>query len=1111
MLQSLLKKTVIVALAAGSVMTLPAKGALASGAPAQQNIDAAGVTLSWELDKGADNPSDAVVSVGNLFTYTAYTVGSGLVDKADNFTSVRSVGDKTQSLYQPTVSNASTPDSESALHFRFKPKKGLTFVPKGLSFNATKYGTGGGKIDVEVIVDGVAGKVVNGSNPARNNETPPYTEYNLDLSGFNATTGEVEVVIYIYALANNKQYGVGDVVVTGDVSGEIEEVPVYTMSLSAGMDGAGDVKCTPAGEEFEAGTALTVEATENFGYHFGYWADGNGNKVSSENPYTFEIAGNTSLTAVYTRATTYSLDVNITGGAGSYHVTRIPEGHIENGKAYYEEGTEVMLRAWGNRILSFTSWEDNSTSSERVIKMDSDKSVTANYSAADYIVGWDFYYDQPNSERAADFKAESDNAGLLSLHNADGQTSTWLTRGITNGQENGRFGARIWRNRSDRYYFETSFSSKNYKNLVLVASLGCNSYNTYSRILVEYSTDGGKSYQQCGEYALQVGWTDREIALPADASGVERLFIRFMPDFESPLVGNETDYDGMAISDLYILADSEMADDNIAPRLVSSIPADGAADASATGSIVLTFDEKVKAGTGDATLAGEKLTAKVAGNTVVYNYAGLDYGTVYTFTLPEGAIVDRSGNKFGGCNIRFTTMERVQPEARLFDAIVAQDGSGDYMTVQEAIDAAPEGRAKPWLIFVKNGNYKGHVDIPAKKPFMHIIGQDRDKTVILDDRLCGGDNAVHVSVGATVVVNADDCFFENITLENSYGHEKQTGPQALALNTIGDRAIFNNVAMLSYQDTWITSSKSNYRAYVRNSLIEGAVDFIYNSGDLYVESTTLLINRKSGGYIVAPSHGKDVAWGYVFNNCVITAEGNPTETSIWLGRPWHNYPKTVFLNTRAEVTIPAAGWYETMGGLPVIWADWNTTDINGDPVDLSQRRDTYYYTDKATGERVYGTAKNHLTDEEAATYTVRNVLSGSDNWQPVIKTESCAAPVPVADGEGLVSWEAVPYAICYLITDGDNVVDFTTDTEYRAASRDVSNLKVQAVNEFGGLSAAAGVNAAGVGTIGADSEPVRVIYHDIYGRRLERPATGVNIVTTIDAAGNAVTTKRVIR
>ena len=138
--------------------------------------------------------------------------------------------------------------------------------------------------------------------------------------------------------------------------------------------------------------------------------------------------------------------------------------------------------------------------------------------------------------------------------------------------------------------------------------------------------------------------------------------------------------------------------------------------------------------------------------------------------------------------------------------------------------------------------------------------------------------------------------------------------------------------------------------------IEGAVDFIYNSGNYYFDACTLNIVRKSGGYIVAPSHSSDVEWGYVFVNNTITAPGVPSETEVWLGRPWHNSPKTVWINTVAEVTIPAAGWYETMGGLPVIWAEYNTMDGNGDPVDLSQRRTEYYKT--VDGEKVWGDGKS---------------------------------------------------------------------------------------------------------------------------------------------------------
>ncbi|MCM1519190.1 MAG: pectinesterase family protein [Lachnoclostridium sp.] len=1067
-----------------------------------QTVDRSGVTLKWELEKGVDNPSDAEVSDTDLFTYTAYSVGTGLTAKE-----VRTTGGYTQTLYQPSVNNEGTPSDDGALHFTMKAKKGLTFAPKSLSFNATKYGTDGGSIDVDVVVNGQVTKLVTNQSPNRNNKDVPYTEFNLDLSTLPATSDEVEVKIYIYKLGNSKQVGVGDVVVTGDVKGTVETVAMYSLSLDSNMEDAGELKCLPAGETFEEGTLITVSATENFGYHFQSWNDANGVVVSTENPYSFEIKANTSLTAVYTRNNVYALNLTLEGGANVNLVQYTPEGNVIDGVHYYEEGTEVRLTTLNNRILTFTSWEDNSTAPEREVVMDGVKNISATFAACDYIVGWDFYYDSPNSQRAADYKDESDNAGLLSLRNADGNTSTWLTRGINNGAENGKWGARIWRNRADGYYFEVSFSTVGYSNIVVSAALGVN-YNTYSVNNMQYSVDG-ENFTTAGTYNLQSGWTSNEFALPAEAANQSRVWVRFMPDRSSALVGNATDNDGLAIAELFILADKDAADDNTAPQLVNIIPADGSDGVSATGSIILTFDEKVKLGSGDATLNGNVIAPRVSGKSVVYNYSGLEYATEYTFTVPAGAITDRSGNQFAGVTSKFTTMERVQPSPRLYDVIVAADGSGDFTSLQDAIDAAPDGRIKPYLIFVKNGEYVGHVDIPASKPMMHIIGQDRDKTIITHDRLCGGDNAYHVSVGATVVVNSADCFFENITLENSYGHRKAVGPQALALNTIGDRSIFNNVAMLSYQDTWITTSTSNYRTYVRNSFIEGAVDFIYNSGNIYVDNTILYIIRESGGYIVAPSHGADVEWGYVFNNCTITAPGVPSKTTVWLGRPWHNYPKTVFLNTRAEVTIPATGWYETMGGLPAIWADWNTTDGDGNLLDLSQRRDTYYYTD-SDGKKVYGTAKNHLTDEEAAEYTVKNVLSGSDNWEPVIKTEECETPV-VSYSAGLLTWEPVKYAICYLVTKGDEVVGFTTDCQMNVNYDNANDLYVQAVNEFGGLSTKGSVNNSGLVAPEISSDYSIIDIYDLRGVKLQAPCQGVNIIRMVNASGDIKVEKVVIK
>lgn len=1058
-------------------------------------------TLTWPLNKGVDNVTSAVVAKDGLFSVAEYSYGSNFT-----ITGTRDAGNVTETLFQPIEGGNTLQNDENAIVFTIKPKKGLTFTPKSLEFKASKVGTNGGAFDVVAVSGDKTVSLAKDVNPALIKEEPFYSLCSYDLSGVEPTGDVMTVKIYLKNIANNKQYGFADVVVMGDVNGTVEAVPVYTLSVKTNTPAAGSIICNPSGVEFDEGTQITLTATENFGYHFAGWAMDNGDVVSVENPYTFEIMGNTSLTAVYTQKNVYALNVNLEGGANTYLVQLSPEGNVIDGVHWYEEGTDVKLKALNNRILTFTNWEDNTTSAERDIVMDGEKNVTASFSSVDYIVGWDLYYDQPASQRAADYKDESDNAGLLSLRNEAGNTTSWLTRGIGNGQENGKYAARIWKYLSEKWYWEISFSSKGYSNLKLSAAIG-DDYNTYSIINAQYSTDG-VNYTTFGTYNPPArGWDQKELELPAGVADMERVYIRFMPDYTSPLIGVTSDYDGTSIAEIFVLADKDINNDDIAPKLVNTIPADKSTGASATGSIVLTFDEKVKIGSGDATLNGETLKPVISGKSVVYGYTGLKYATEYVFTVPAGAITDRNGNAYEGTTITFTTMERVQPEARLYDAIVAKDGSGDYTTVQGAIDAAPAGRVKPWLIFVKNGRYKEHVDIPASKPYIHIIGQNRDKAVILDDKLCGGANALHVSVGATVVVNSNDCLFENITLENSYGHEKEDGPQALALNTTGDRTIFNGVAMLSYQDTWITPSTSAYRAFVKNSLVEGAVDFIYNSGDIYLEGDTLLINRKSGGYIVAPSHGIDVAWGYVFNNCVITAPGVPSETSVWLGRPWHNFPKTVFLNTRAEVTIPATGWYETMGGLPVIWADWNTTDGDGNLLDLSMRRDTYYYTD-SDGNKVYGTAKNRLTDEEAAEYTIKNVLSGKDNWQPEIKTEACAAPVPVISGSE-ISWETVPYAICYVVTKGDDVVGFTTGTSY---TYDGGEYTVQAVNEFGGLSKPAVAtdmptvidNASNVGKM-----TVEAIY-SADGTRKNVMTRGLNIVKYRGEDGNMVVRKIMI-
>ncbi len=1002
-----------------------------------------------------------------------------------------------QSKINPTMSNEGSANDGNAINFYLIPKKGLTFMPTKVSFKTTRYGTNGGKTDVSwVNSDGTVVPIENGLVSARNNDI---TEFSHEVTGAKISDGLCGLRLNLYSLGDNKQVGYGDIVIEGIVNGTIEDVRQCRLNVSLSDDAAGKLTITPNADIFDEDDEVTVSVAENFGYHFSAWVDANGNEVSKENPYKFNITGDTALKAVFTKKPTYALNLVLSDGARDNLVQISPAGTMIDGKRMYEEGTDVKLTALNNKILTFTNWEDNTTMIERDVKMDGEKNLTANFSSVDYIVGWDLYQDAPKSDRSADYASDSENAGILSLRNAAGETTSWLANGVVAGKVQGRYGIRVWRPIADNWYFEVSFSSKGYQNLKLSAAVG-DDYNAYSIIHAEYSTDG-TNFTKFGTYELpNRGWTEGEFNLPAEANNQQRVYIRFMPDYTSPKVGVESNNDGTMLTDVFVLAEATGATDAV-PTLVSSNPAKNATGVSASGSVILTFDNKVKAGTGFATLAGEQMAPVISGKTAVFKYSGLKYSTQYTFSLPEGVLTSRSGKPVAAMDITFTTMERTQPEARLYDAIVAQDGSGDYATLQAAIDAAPNQRAKPWLIFVKNGQYKEHIDIPATKPYLHIIGQDRDKAVILDNRLSGGDNAYSVDPGATVVVKGANTFFENITLENSYGHEKLAGPQALALNTQADRVALNNVALLSYQDTWITSSTSNNRHYIKNSLIEGAVDFIYNSGNVFLDGDTIEINRPSGGFIVAPSHDANVKWGYVFMNNIIRPRKGIEVTDVWLGRPWHNSPKTVFINTQTYVNIPAAGWFDHMGGLPSLWADYNTVDAKGNPVDLSQRRDTYWK--EVNGEKVYGKAKNHLTAEEAAQYTIKNVMGGTDGWQPDLLCEACDAPVVKGEGSQL-SWQPVPYAICYVVTKNGEVAGFTTETTFNGYTP-ADTWQVQAVNEYGGLSPKATANVSTHISQSSLLYPTSSFrhtssssIHSLSGQQIQHPQHGLNIIMLSD-------------
>lgn len=402
-----------------------------------------------------------------------------------------------------------------------------------------------------------------------------------------------------------------------------------------------------------------------------------------------------------------------------------------------------------------------------------------------------------------------------------------------------------------------------------------------------------------------------------------------------------------------------------------------------------------------------------------------------------------------------------------FQAVVARDGSGDYRTVQEAIDAAPDNSKTPWLIFVKNGSYKEYIYIPETKTFIHLIGQDKDKTIIHHSLNVGGkpevtskdteywrhsvhnpESDVYKFDGSVVKIKGADFYSENISYVNDWGVDSQKGPQALAMSSQADRIAFNNCNFRSFQDTWMTATNDAARHYVKDCWIEGAVDYFYGSGDVLAENC-IFYNTRSGAIIVAPCH-KDAKWGYVFRNCMIDgneAAANVKKWGVKLGRPWHNSPKTVYIHTTMNIPVAPEGW-TNMGALPALFAEYDSRDAVGNVLNLDQRKTEY----EGRGENApKGTSRAVITAAEAAAYTYENIIPGTDQWNPRAMMEKLPAPKSVKKKGQQVEWKSVDGATGYLVFSGDRVLGMTCGTSLTLPEYPVMVLQVCAVNQYGSL------------------------------------------------------------
>jgi pectinesterase len=299
--------------------------------------------------------------------------------------------------------------------------------------------------------------------------------------------------------------------------------------------------------------------------------------------------------------------------------------------------------------------------------------------------------------------------------------------------------------------------------------------------------------------------------------------------------------------------------------------------------------------------------------------------------------------------------------AQKYDFTVAQDGSGDFKTVQEAINAVPDMRVNRTFILIKAGIYKEKLTLPATKTNVSFIGEDVTKTVLTYDDFASHKNRFGENIGtsgsSSFFIYGDGFTAENITLENSAG----AVGQAVAVRIDGDKVSFFNCRFLGFQDTLYPHGE-NSRHYFKNCYIEGTVDYIFGFSTVLFDNCTLFCKR--GGYVTAASTPQNKQYGFVFRNCKIT--GSAPDSSFCLGRPWRPYAKVVFLECEMSAVIHPEGWN-----------NWGKTE---------NEKTAFYaeYKSKGVGANQPKRAvwSHQLTTEEAKLYTTANILG---DWNPESK------------------------------------------------------------------------------------------------------------------------------
>ncbi|TVU45983.1 hypothetical protein EJB05_05493, partial [Eragrostis curvula] len=310
-----------------------------------------------------------------------------------------------------------------------------------------------------------------------------------------------------------------------------------------------------------------------------------------------------------------------------------------------------------------------------------------------------------------------------------------------------------------------------------------------------------------------------------------------------------------------------------------------------------------------------------------------------------------------------------QASGARFDAVVAQDGTGTFTTITKAIAAAPQKSAKRYTIYVKRGVYDEILRISSDTWNLALVGEGMDVTVITGNRSV---DSYKMPETATLGVDGAGFMAHDLTIRNTAGPDKN---QSVALRSTSSKSVLFRCALEGYQDTLYAQHDLQFYSHCK---ISGTVDFIYGDATAVFQRCLLVVRvPRLGQQNVLTAQGRDngrTTSGFVFQFCNVTGDALLLEKGVqtYLGRPWKNYSRTVFMECSMDSVVHPMGylpWRGTDGLATLYYAEYNNTGPGSDTTGRV----------KWPGFHVIGAA-------EASKFTVASFIFGG-TWLPSIGVE----------------------------------------------------------------------------------------------------------------------------